>query len=142
MIYIYIYIYLYKWHACPGSYTGYYEHIFTFVYVYTYCLLPVVYCLKLQSHAACPDWGAQGVEAHAARLAETDELEVGFMRHGHEMLWFSWGFFSESELSPSYNAKLQNARAHSINWLRDQHFEQGMIIYIYIYIYIYNSLLP
>ena len=29
--------------------------------------------------------------------------------------------------------------AASINWLRDQPFEQGMIIYIYIYIYIWTS---
>ena len=50
------------------------------------------------------------------------------MRHGHEMLWFSRGSFSESELPLSYNAKLQNAHAQ-INWLRDQPFEQGMIIY-------------
>ena len=45
------------------------------------------------------------------------ELEVG----DHEL--------SESELSLSYNAFLENAR-HSINRLRDQSFEQGMIIYI------------
>ena len=59
------------------------------------------------------------------------------MRHGYEMLWFSRGSFSESELTLSYNAKVQNtrARADAINWLRDQPFEQGMIIYIYIYIY-------
>ena len=54
-----------------------------------------------------------------------------FMRHGHEMLLFSRGSFSESELPLSYNAKVQNARA--INWLRDQPFEQGMVIYVYIY---------
>ena len=55
------------------------------------------------------------------------------MRHGHEMLWFSRGSFSESELPLSYNAKVQNARARAraINWLRDQPFEQGMTIYIY-----------
>ena len=57
------------------------------------------------------------------------------MRHGHEMLWFLRGSFSESELPLSYNAFLENARADAINWLRDQPFEQGMIIYIYIYIY-------
>ena len=54
------------------------------------------------------------------------------MRHGHQMLWFSRGSFSESELLLSYNAKVQNAR--TINRLRDQPFEQGMTIYIYIYI--------
>ena len=52
------------------------------------------------------------------------------MRHGHEMLWFSRGSFSESELPLSYNAKVQNTRARAINWLRDQPFEQGMTIYI------------
>ena len=57
------------------------------------------------------------------------------MRHGHEMLWFSRGSFSESELPLSYNAHSANASAQ-INWLRDQPFEQGMTIYIYIYIYI------
>ena len=56
------------------------------------------------------------------------------MRHGHEMSWFSRGSFSESELPLSYNAKVQNTRARAqINWLRDQPFEKGMIIYIYIY---------
>ena len=61
------------------------------------------------------------------------------MRHGHEMLWFLRGSFSESELPLSYNAKVTNARgyAHSINWLRDQPFEQGMTIYIYVYIEIF-----
>ena len=53
------------------------------------------------------------------------------MRHGHEMFWLLRGSFSESELPHSYNAKVQDARAHSINWLRDQPFEQGMTIYIY-----------
>ena len=52
-----------------------------------------------------------------------------FMRHGHEMLWFLRGSFSESELPLSYNAKVTNARAPAINWLRDQPFEQGMTIY-------------
>ena len=51
------------------------------------------------------------------------------MRHGHEMLWFLRGSFSESELPLSYNAKVTNARA--INWLRDQPFEQGMTIFVY-----------
>ena len=57
---------------------------------------------------------------------------LGFMRHGHEMLWFLRGSFSESELPLSYNAKVQNARGYAdgINWLRDQPFEQGMIIHI------------
>ena len=36
---------------------------------------------------------------------------IQFMRHGHEMLWFSRGSFSESELPLSYNAKVTNARA-------------------------------
>ena len=46
------------------------------------------------------------------------------------MLWFLRGSFSESELPLSYNAKVQNARGYAdgINWLRDQPFEQGMII--------------
>ena len=40
------------------------------------------------------------------------KLEVGFMRHGHEMLWFSRWSFSESEFPLSYNAKVQNTRAN------------------------------
>ena len=56
------------------------------------------------------------------------------MRHGHEMLWFLRGSFSESELPLSYNAFLENARTTSR--LRDQPFEQGMTIYIYIEKYI------
>ena len=44
---MYTYIYIYKWHACPGSYIGYYENIFTSVYMYiciAHCLLlPVAY---------------------------------------------------------------------------------------------------
>ena len=61
------------------------------------------------------------------------------MRHGHETLWFPRGSFSESEFPLSYNAKVPNARAHSINWLRDQPFEQGMTIYIYIEIFTISS---
>ena len=61
------------------------------------------------------------------------------MKHGHEMLWFSRGSFSESELLLSYNAKATNTRAHSINWLRYQSFEQGMTIYIYTEIFIISS---
>ena len=53
------------------------------------------------------------------------------MKHGHEMLWFSRGSFSESELPLSYNVNVMNTRADAINWLRDQPFEQGMTIYIY-----------
>ena len=60
------------------------------------------------------------------------------MKNGHEMLWFLRGSFSESELPLSDDAKVTNARgyAHSINWVRDQPFEQGMKIYIYIYIFL------
>ena len=60
------------------------------------------------------------------------------MRHGHEMLWFLRGSFSESELTLSYNAFLEK-RARAINWLRDQPFEQGMTIYIYIEIFTISS---
>ena len=60
------------------------------------------------------------------------------MRHGHEMLWFSRGSFSESELSLSYNATSSEC-ADTINWLRDQPFEQGMIIYIYTGIFTISS---
>ena len=49
------------------------------------------------------------------------------MRHGHETLWFLLGPSSEIELPLSYNAH-SGERAHSINWLQDQTFEQGMII--------------
>ena len=38
------------------------------------------------------------------------------MRHGHEMLWFLRGSFSESELPPSYNAKVTNARMQLIGY--------------------------
>ncbi len=51
------------------------------------------------------------------------------MRHGHEMLWFLRGSFSESELPLSYNA--HSRECAQINWLRDQPFELGMMIYIY-----------
>ena len=57
------------------------------------------------------------------------------MRHGHEMLWFLRESFSECEIPLSYNAFLEHARGCNY-WLRDQPFEQGMIIYIYIYLYI------
>ena len=39
-----------------------------------------------------------------------------FLRHGHEMLWFSRGLFSGSELPLSYNAKVQNAHAQLIGY--------------------------
>ena len=38
------------------------------------------------------------------------------MRHGDEMLWFSRGSFSESELPLSYNAKVTNARTQLIGY--------------------------
>ena len=47
------------------------------------------------------------------------------------MLWFSRGSFSESELPLSYSAKVMNAHAQAINWLRDQPFEQGMTTIFY-----------
>ena len=49
-------LHIYKWHACPGSYTGYFEYVFASVYIYiyiyihvsmyAYCPLPIIaYCL-------------------------------------------------------------------------------------------------
>ena len=38
------------------------------------------------------------------------------MIHGHEMLWFSRGYFSESELPLSDNAKVTNARAQLVGY--------------------------
>ena len=61
------------------------------------------------------------------------------MRHGLEMLWFLLRSFAESEFPLSYNAKVMNAHAQAINWLRDQPFEQGMTIYIYIDIFTISS---
>ena len=58
------------------------------------------------------------------------------MIHGQLMYRFLRGSFSESELSLSYNAHSRK-HADTINRLRDQPFEQGMIIYIYIYIYMH-----
>ena len=44
-----------------------------------------------------------------------------FMRHGHEMLWFLRGSFSESELPLSYNAHSSDTRiqllGYEINFL-------------------------
>ena len=42
--------------------------------------------------------------------------------------------FSQSQLPLSYNEKVQNARTDTINWLRDQTFEQGMMIYKYFFV--------
>ena len=69
-----------------------------YIYIYiciAHCLLPIAYCLLpiVPQHAA---------EAATGEI-KTDE-EAGFMRHGHEMLWFPRWFFSESELPLSYNA--------------------------------------
>ena len=47
---------------------------------------------------------------------EADQLEVGLMRHGHEILWFSRGFFSECELPLSYDAKVTNTRIQLIGY--------------------------
>ena len=38
------------------------------------------------------------------------------MKHGHEMLWFSRGSFSDSELPLSYNAKAKNERMELIGY--------------------------
>ena len=65
-----------------------------------YCLLPTAYCLLPVAYLSC--------------LQLLDRPEVGFMRHGHEMLWFLRGSFSESELPLSYNAKVTNARTQLI----------------------------
>ena len=55
------------------------------------------------------------------------------MIHGQLEACILRGSFSEIELPLRYNAHSAE-RADSINWLRDQPFEQGMIItYIYIY---------
>ena len=104
-----------------------------YIYIYIYilhivsCMLPIACCL-LQWR--CAAWALPAAEKQ--RYCKACVRRLGFMRHGHEMLWFLRGSFSESELTLSYNAKVQNARgcAHSINWLRDQPFEQGMTIYI------------
>ena len=99
-----------------------YIHIFIYVHMYVYCpSLPISYCplpialglLSMQLWV-CND---KLVEI----VGEKEVLEGGFMR-------YSRGTFSESELPLSYDAFLENTRgcAHSINWLRDQRFEQGM----------------
>ena len=44
-------------------------------------------------------------------LQKTVVKRYGILRHGHEMLWFSRGYVSESEVSLSCNAKVMNARA-------------------------------
>ena len=57
---------------------------------------------------------------------------TGFMTHGQLEACILRGSFSEIELPLSYNAH-SRGRADPINWLRDQPFEQGMIItYMYI----------
>ena len=91
-----------------------------------YFPLPIAYRARKEAEAFREGWPLQ-----ADHMADQQIMEPGawFMRHGHEMLWFLRGSFSESELTLSYNAFLEK-RARAINWLRDQPFEQGMTIYI------------
>ena len=134
-IYVYKYLYIYKWHACPGSYTAYWEHILAFVYRYTYTvyiyrLLPIAYCL-LPVVAIKLDRG-RGLKKVLLRLKDPGL--------GLSSLWdmvtrccgFCEGLFLKVS---SLSTRMQNFRmrgcAHSINWLRDQPFEQGMTMYIY-----------
>ena len=104
--------------------------IYVYEYIYIYCLLPIAY-VPLRRLAVETGMWKLWKPWRLLRWCLDSRLEQ-FMRHGHEMLWFSRGSFSESELPLSYNAFLKNtrARADAINWLRDQPFEQGMIIYI------------
>ena len=92
-----------------------------YIYIYiAYCLLPIciyiyiAYCL-LQWQPWCWLQG-QWLAVVGFRSAGDHELEVGFMRHGHEMLWFLRLSFSESELPLSYNAKVTNARIQLIGY--------------------------
>ena len=82
-----------------------------------YCLLPIAYCLLYIYIAYCllSIAVAAVMLALHPRSAGDHELEVGFMRHGHEMLWFLRWSFSESELPLSYNAKVTNARMRASN---------------------------
>ena len=43
-------------------------------------------------------------------LVKINTEKAWFMTHGHEMLWFSQTFFSESELPLSYNFKIKISR--------------------------------
>ena len=76
-----------------------------------YCILPVAYCLLPIACCLLPIAYCSGgcVAAAAGQLrcrlssASPGSAHRGlwpeqFMRHGHEMLWFSPGSFSESEL--------------------------------------------
>ena len=81
-------------------------YIYIYICIYV-CLLPIAYYCLLPV--------ASGGSAGAAALRREAVLcEFGFMRHGHEMLWFLRWSFSASELFLSYNAKVQNTRTQLI----------------------------
>ena len=49
-------------------------------------------------------------------LQKYEVKSLQFTRHGHDMLWLSRGFASESQLPVSYNAKVTNAWMESIGY--------------------------
>ena len=106
-----------------------------YIYIYilhvAYCFLHVAYCtakLKAAEKAArkaakaalkeadCSGGQQLGLcQLRSSAFSKACVKRIRLMRHGHEMLWFSRGSFSESELPLSYNAFLENTRMRAFN---------------------------
>ena len=87
-------------------------YICIYVLPIAYCLLSITYCSGgcVAAGHGCSHAPAPPGSAHPGLGPEQ------FMKHGHEMLWFLRGSFSESELPLSYNAKVTNARTQLIGY--------------------------
>ena len=142
-VYIYIYYiyrlvstsHVYKWHARPGSYTAHWEHISifecTYIYMYIYCeyIIYISYCLlpiDIDLFLGIASWCL----LHAPELhfgAVDDEEHETWSR---DVVVFTKVFFWKCALSQLQCKSSESA--DTIDWLRDQPFEQGMTIYVYI----------
>ena len=79
-----------------------------------YFPLPIAYCLLIAYARAMSR--ARAPHHVLGPLSSRAGAEAGTMRHGHEMLWFLRGSFSESELPLSYNAKVTDTRTQLIGY--------------------------
>ena len=97
--------------------------IYIYILPIAYYLLPVACCIL---HIACCSGGVL-LLLDLLTMDCSPLLQLLVRRY----CGFCEGLFLKVS---SFSTRIQSseyARAHSINWLRDQHFEQGMTIYIY-----------
>ena len=79
-------------------------------------MLPIACCLLPIHLGPSLKLGQCWSRAHHLGWKRVVDVALKFMRHGHEMLWFSRGSFSERVFPLSYNAKVQNTRIQLIGY--------------------------